>query len=227
MIPSIKLGFIGSYKADLLHFFSKILLTMNKEVAIIDASREQYLLTTIPETINNEITYQGVDCFINYINIEQLIGFKYEQYAITLVDYGFNERLIEDFNSCTLLFVVTDFERHHILALKHLILHGLKQSSKVVMVYRDIVKCKITPQYINYLLDIENCAKVLAQYQFELNPNDYENKLLCQYNDVLNSKKISKGYKQMFGDIMEELLGLSHKEAVRVIKATEEGKKWR
>lgn len=224
MIPSIRLGFVGTYKVDLLHYFSRLLIAMNKSVVIIDASEEQYLKSTIPDPINNEITYQGVDCKINSNNMEQLIGLDYSQYDIALIDYGLNNKVSNDYINCSIVFVITDFERHHILALQKLIFSSFDQRIKVVKIYRDVVQSKITTKYINYLLDLDKNAKVLAEYVFEFKEEDYACKLLCQYNEVFSIKKVTKDYKQMFADIIEEIYHINHREAIRVIKAAEEGK---
>lgn len=224
MKHSIKLGFIGTYKVDLIHYFSRILVAMNQSVAIVDATNEQYLLPTIPDPINNKIHYNGVDCYVNQIQINQLILLDYSEYDITLIDYGMNEAVADDYFNCALIFVVTDFERHHITKLKNLISNTFIPTLKVVKVYRDFVNSKITRKYIDFLLELEVKAKVLAEYVFELNEEDYTCKLLSQYNDIISFKKLRKGYKQMFSDVIEELYQINHREAIKYIKVAEEGK---
>lgn len=224
MKHSIRLGFIGTYKVDLLHYFSRVFLATNQSVAIVDASEEQYLQSTIPAPINNKISYHGVDCCVNYQDINGLIKLNDGEYDVILIDYGMNETVSEDYLNCTLIFIVTDFEKHHIDALQKLIFNTFKSSIKVVKIYRDVIRSKITAQYINYLLDLETKSKVLAEYIFELNEEDYACKLLSQYNDVIHFKKLRKEYKRMFSDVLEELYHIKHREALKLIKVAEEGK---
>lgn len=223
MKPFIRLGFVGTYKVDLLHYFSRILIALNKEVVIVDATKEQYLQATIPEPINNVTTYQGVDYVVNHYKMNQLSTLDYSQYDIALIDYGLNEEIHQDYINCTIIFVVTDFERHNVLKLKN-ILNEFNQSIKVVKIYRDVILSKISCQYINHLLDIEVKAKVLAEYLFEFKEADYRCKLLCQYNNNFTFKKLTKEYKRMFADIVEELYDVRSRETIKAIKVAEEGK---
>lgn len=219
MTHSIKLGFIGSYKIDLLHYFSRVLRAMNKSVVIVDASEEQYLVYTIPHTIEDKVSFQGVDYITNLSDVKRIRAIDLKKYDIVLIDYGLNDAMSRDYESCTILFVVTDFNRHHILPLQALMSEAFNPSIKVVKVYRDIVNSTVTKQYIDFILDIERKAKVLAEYAFDLQEEDYQCKLLCQYNDEFEFNKMPKPYKQMFADIIEELYHLKYKDALKVVKA--------
>ncbi|MBC7959398.1 MAG: hypothetical protein H7X94_05995, partial [Vallitaleaceae bacterium] len=90
----IKLGFIGSYKVDLLHYFSCILRAMNKKVLVIDASMEQFLKVTLPiEDEMTRVTSKGIDFMVEQQEIEALDQLDYSGYDVALIDYGFNKRV--------------------------------------------------------------------------------------------------------------------------------------
>jgi hypothetical protein len=61
----IKLGFIGSYKVDMLLFIAKILAKMDLKVIIVDSSDEAYLYNYIGAEIYDQIIYgKDIDFYI-------------------------------------------------------------------------------------------------------------------------------------------------------------------
>lgn len=224
MDPFIKLGFIGTYKIDMLHYLSRILKALNKKVVIIDASKEQLLKTTLPTREDSEeFTYLGVDC-ISYAEKELCNLNNLKGYDIALIDYGLNHEPTFSGIDYSILFIVSDFERHHILSLKKMLTNFLNNNTNVVKIYRDVIDTKINKDYINHFLNIEEHAKVLAEYEFEFTQDDYMCKLLCQYDDIFSFKKLSKKYKEMFADIIEELYDIKFGQVMKVIKSAEVGK---
>ncbi|PKM51549.1 MAG: hypothetical protein CVV02_06335 [Firmicutes bacterium HGW-Firmicutes-7] len=225
MDPFIKLGFVGSYKVDMIHYLSRILKALNKEVILIDASEEQLLKTTLPTLADSDLfTYFGVDC-ISYseekVELSKAVNMK--GYDIALVDHGLHvsERIDMEYS---IVFIVTDYERHNILSLKKSLNNFLNNNMNVVKVYRDVIDTKINKNYINHILNIDVRTKVLAEYEFERTQEDYKCKLLCQYDEVFSFKKLSRKYKEMFADIIEELYGIEFGKVMKVIKAVEGAK---
>lgn len=225
MSPTIKLGFIGAYKLDIIHFLSRALLNLGYSVAIIDASEEQNLRYSIPDlTEMNSINYHGVECFLYQNSLEELSKISFEEFDVTLVDYGFNSAMAMDYVSCNLLFVVTDFERYHIQRLKALIDFAFEEKMKIVKIFRDLVSCKISCQYINQLLRIEEKANVLEEYRVPLLEEDLINRLTCAYDDHFRFKSLSKKYHTILTDIISEVLNDEPKQIERAIKYASEGK---
>lgn len=221
----IKLGFIGTYKIDLFHYFSRILRALGKNVIIIDASEDQNLLVTLPESEEDcLVTLQGIDYLIDQKNMDLLDQVLYSDYDVALIDYGFNSEVAFDYSSCHILFVITDFQKHHVLKLKELVYATFSPEFNVVKLFRDVVECKISGAYINRVLDMDDKAKILAEYLFYLNESDYECQLISQYDDVFKFVKLSKEYKMLFLDILEELYSLKRVDIIKAIKLAEGAK---
>ena len=226
MDPFIKLGFVGSYKVDMLHYLSRILRALNKEVLIIDASKDQALKATLPTITGGEVyTYLGVDCCSHADRLTELNkAINLKDYDIALVDHGLNGELELHNMDYSIVFIVSDYERHHILSLRQILNNFLNKNMNVVKIYRDVINTKIDKDYINQILNVEEYAKVIAEYEFEFTEDDYKCKLLCQYDDVFSFKKLSKKYKEMFADIIEELYGIKFGEVMKIIKSVEGAK---
>lgn len=219
----IKLGFIGIYKVDLLHYLSQVLHNINKEVIVVDASKEQYIeCTLLEDQYNGVYNYKEVNYLLHKSDILQLNNIGFTEYDIALIDYGMNKELQASYQECDILFVITNFEKHNVLAIKNMV-DGLNNKVKIVKIYRDIIGFKINKKYINYLLKLEENANVLAEYSFEFSEEDYRCKLSCQYDNSLSFKRLSRGYKILFADILEELYNFTPKDAMKVIKACEGG----
>jgi len=216
----IKLGFIGSYKVELLKYFGRFLTDMDKRVVIADASVEQHLFVTLPSKNEEETEFQGISYIANCNTNGKLSKLNQRACEIILVDFGMNINLTEDYKECDILFFVSDFEKHNIMKLLEISEH-IEPGSKIVKVYKDIFPSKINKRYIDYILKLEDKGKVLAEYVIEFTERDYQAKLLCQYDDNFSLKYISKEYKNMFSDIAEELFQITTKEVTRKLKRAE------
>lgn len=216
----IKLGFIGSYKLDLLQYFAKFLVEMEKRVVIADASSEQYLAINLREKAELEKECQGI-CYITGCNsIEKLDKLKQKETDVILVDYGMDIEMAKDYQECDILFIVCDFEKYNVMRILD-ISSCLNPNSKIVKIYKDIISTKINKRYIDYILKLEDKSKVLAEYVLEFNERDYKARLLCQYDDNFSLKYISKAYRNLFFDISEELFQINTKEVNRKLKRAE------
>ncbi len=221
----IKLGFVGSYKGDIFHYFSRILLVLGKKVVVVDASKEQDLQFTLPNCEGSTVvTSLGIDYLLHQDKMELLDQLSYSEYDIALIDYGFNNEVAYDYSSCHILFLVTDFQKHHVMKLKELVATSFSQELNVVKLYRDVVSSKIRSAYVNRVLGVEDKTKVLAEYIFELNEADYQCKLLSQYEELFRFSKLSKAYKGLFIDILDELFNLKKSQVARAIKRAEGGR---
>lgn len=219
----IKLGFVGAYKADILYYFANILTRLNKRVLVIDASHEQTFKYSIPNMMSDEETnFRGIQYVFDKRTIDTLSKIDYMPYDIVLIDYGFNSEVREDWYQCNIMFVITDYQKHHLIKLKQLLEYKI-DNIKFVKIYRDVVNCKINKKYTNYFLNIEDQAEVLEEYVLDLTEQDKVNQLLFQHDLFFSYKKLSKSYKNLFVDIISEFYTFKEQDIKRGIHHIEEG----
>lgn len=219
-----RFGFFGTYKCDIINYFSRILNNLDKKVVVVDASIEQTMNYCIPDTYEDDyISYRNVDYYKNCINQDRFSDISYEDYDVILIDFGFNKQLLNELYDCKALFLVCDFQRHNVQNMKDFI-SSLEGESSIVRIYRDIVDSKINSKYVDSYLDIESCTQIIANYDFELEQCDYKCNLESQYNDIFKFKDLSKEYKDMFYDIISEFFQVEKKQILKAIKLAERGK---
>lgn len=248
MGSSIKIGFAGSYKCDLLLYMARVAAAAGKNVMVADATDEQLLNYSMPDGLDDSI--------INYCRCDILPGcgcsgaygqLEFDKYDIVLIDYGFNKSLLHQAKNCNVLIVVSDFERYNVLKLRDCFREAFGTSQEieietsqqnqgeeygqamnapkmnVVKIYRDVVNSKINSDYIDHLLDIDDMSNVTGGYLFYLDDTDHRLRLESQYNDNFHFNKLSKEYKLMFSDILQPYLNIDAKELNKVIKKAERG----
>lgn len=224
---SIRLGFIGSYKSDLLQFLSRIFFHLNLSVAIVDASHEQVLKYSIPNPFEEDnVNYRGVEILLNQNTIEQLETIDFDCYDIILIDYGFNKLVLRDLESCQIIFAITDLQIHNIMHIKELFqaIKLIAQNKlKAMQIYRDVVDCKIKHSYIKYILQGDKVINIVDEYFLYLNEKDYRCKLMSQHDDTYKFKTLSTEYKALLRDIVNQYVDFDSKAITRAIKLAEEG----
>lgn len=223
----IKLGFIGSYKSDLLQFLSRILFHLNLSVAIVDASREQILKYSTPNPFEEDIVnYRGVDILLNKNTIDQIENIDFDSYDIILIDYGFNNLLLKDLKNCQMIYAITDLQIHNIMYMKGFF-NSIKLISQdkleVIKIYRDVVDCKIKHSYLKRLLQCDEIINTVDDYFLYFNERDYICKLMSQYDDTYKFKALSTEYKALLRDIINQYFDFDSKTLTRAIKLAEEG----
>ena len=66
MAMTNRIGFIGSYKCDLILYIAKITSAAGKKVAIVDAAGEPVWEYNVPVYLDNRIiTYDDIDIYLN------------------------------------------------------------------------------------------------------------------------------------------------------------------
>lgn len=223
----IKLGFIGAYKSDLLQFLSRILIHLNLNVAIIDASYEQILKYNIPNPFEEDIVnYRDVEILLNKNTIKQLETIDFDCYDIVLIDYGFNNLLLKDLKSCQMIFAITDLQIHNIMHMKEFfssIKRIAQDKLKIIKIYRDVVDCKIKHNYLKHILQCDEVINTVDEYFLYLNERDYICKLMSQYDDTYKFKTLSTDYKTLLKDIINQYFDFDSKTLTRAIKLAVEG----
>lgn len=224
MKTSIKLGFIGSYKTDLLHYMAHIFKGLKKEVTVCDVSKEQHLYYSLPDMEGEgSIFYQGIDyrCLIDQESSP--VKMNFEGSDVVMIDFGLDADRPEDIRYCDLIFIVTDFKRDHVLKLKKMMKGYISNSENIVIIFREVLSSKINPVYIRHLLELEGMENILAEYVFDYRQEDEICKLFGEYDHLYRFKKLSKDYKVFFADILEELYEIEHSQGMKLIKSVEGG----
>jgi hypothetical protein len=201
---SIKLGFIGSYKIDLLIYLGMIFHHMGLKVLIMDISPKRYLNYYISGISIDGITHLGgIDYCLNEMPEFLLVG-----YDIVLCDYGLSLKELNGYIECDWHFLITDAQRHHIDPLRYqcrLIKERTNDDIKLVKIYRDLVPSKIDEDYLDYILEVPMCFDVVASYTFSYSLDDYKLNLLNSYNEQVQFVGLSKQYLDFFQDVVEEI----------------------
>lgn len=94
---------------------------------------------------------------------------------------------------------------------------------ELIKVYRDVPKCKITPKYIDKLLDITS-VNIEKEYIIPSTPGELSSRLLCQYDDIFRFRNISYEHKQLIQDIFTEILRIDQKVLNRAYTKAEGGR---
>ncbi|MDM8535097.1 hypothetical protein QUF55_10410, partial [Clostridiaceae bacterium HSG29] len=118
-MSSIKLGFFGSQKVEILMYLARIYMNLNLKVLVIDASLEQNLKFSVPNNLNlNEIEYRGVKYFIERDSINMIKSDDYSEFDYILIDFGFNYSLVSELVICNQIFLITDFNKFNVYKAK-------------------------------------------------------------------------------------------------------------
>lgn len=210
------LGFVGTTNYDIILYLSRILNRLGKKVLLADYSSENDLEVCIPVSpqLNPEddvITYNEVDYTKTDFDSTLL-----NQYDDVLIYFGFciNEKI----TLCSQIVYVTDQQRFHIEKLRSL---PQMEAPRINLLIRDIVDSKINQTYITDRLKKD--LKPEDIFLFYLDDIDIGNKILSQYNSILQFKRLSREFKDylkktvknMYPDISEKELHKSYKLAER------------
>jgi len=222
----IKMGFIGSYKIDLLIYMGMIFNHMDLKVLIMDISPERYLKYYISGVAIEGVTHlQGIDYCLADIPESQMEG-----YDIMLCDYGLSLKDLDGYINCQWHFLITDAKKHHIEPLRYQCkLIGEQSAHKVELVklYRDMVGSKIDESYLDYILEISTYFEVIGSYILTCCVEDYKVNLLNSYNEQIRFSGLSKQYLDFFRDVVEEVLeeesGNLHKAITSAISKAKKG----
>lgn len=234
MAALIKLGLAGSYKCDLILYLSGILRSAGKNVAVADASAEQFLRYCVPVMFpgDSTVTYRDIDFYYRIKNEEDLRSVLEKEYDVLLVDAGFNREMAGFLRCSDYCVFVTDPEIHNVQMLKEFI-DAFRESGKgededknanLVRIFRDMCHGKINYKYLCDILDSPDLMNYIGEYVFFLDEVDRSLRLHCQYDYIIKFTKLSKEYKIMFADMLETFFGMSRKQISKSLKKAERGR---
>lgn len=214
----IKLGFIGSYKTDMLMFIAKSLANLDLKVIVVDSDPNKYLATYLSEFVGDKVIHgKDMDYYIG-----ALPTYFEGLYDVAICDFGTSESSLNDFINCQWHFLITDPNKYHVDPLRSFISKIACKTQKIqlIKIYRDMVGGKINLQYLDFTLMIQETFEVIASYVFSLNIEDYKHRVHSAYNQQVSFNNQSKDYLMFYHDLIEELLSTSKKEIKQAIKKT-------
>lgn len=210
------LGFVGITNYDIILYLSRILSRLGKRVLLADYSfgNDLEVCIPVPRELTPDkdiITYNGVDYTKTSLDITMI-----NSYDDVLIYFGFC--INENISLCTQIVYVTDQQRFHIEKLKSL---PQIEVANINLLVRDVVDSKINPVYIRDRLHEK--LKSANIFIFYLDDVDTKNKILVQYNSILNFKGLSVEMKEylkktvmnMYPEISEKELHKAYKHAER------------
>lgn len=243
----VQIGFAGSYKCDLLLYLARIVLAAGKKVAIVDAAEEDLWSYSVPTYLDNKIvTYSDVDIYLGCRTAEAYESIEFNNYDVVFVDFGFNKNMSYYMGLCDKAVLVTNLEKNNVLRLREYIkaftdseifngklsvnesANSEKNESKskleAIKIYLDVVRSKINSRYTDTLLDIDEKLNIVMEYIVEFDEINYRCRIESQYNDTFKFNKLTKAYKYMLIDIIENCIDLDRKSIAKALKKAERGK---
>lgn len=226
-----KVGFIGVCdKANLLMCLSKILVSKNKKVLIVDTSTEQkfkYIVPTIHPTMTYITTWEDVDVAVGFDKIEQLYDYigteeAEKEYDIILMNIDNpkeieNMRATENDANCFVTAMDLYSIRKGIEILKE-----TKESMKLIKIIFSREMTNEDNEYIDYLASetkMQWDKKIFFPIILEDRYNEMDNQLIYR----LGLKTMSSLYKDSLAVLIDVLFGdeIKEQDAKKIIKALE------
>lgn len=225
------IGFVGTDKHDIISYLAQILQVAGRKVLLIDDSETQALHCSIfyPIAMNptiNSVEYNNFT-FVSkkpLANVEEL-----EKFTDIIIDFGYHVSH-PDLQHCTFVNFVTDLQKHNALRLLNVKVpervNRPERSIEVkkTLLIRDIVKCKITSDYIKELTKSLGVTDENS-YLVELDETDYILKLHSQYNSVYQFKQLSNHFKSYLESVVQKEFELNDSDFYKLWKIAEGGNK--
>lgn len=203
MLSSKIIGLVGSDKAEIIHYISRILCNLGKHVLLIDHCETYALTYTIPypPSLTKErgrlgITdYRGVSFTRNEVNDSMK-----ETYDYILIDFGYQFEHT-DFLTCNEIWFVTDMQRHNV---KRLLSISIDKTMARTLIIKDMISRKFGLKYIweeLRLLGLNETNTHCISYEEE----NIKEMVNCQYNHVFKFMRISNEFKDTILDLLGDI----------------------
>jgi len=226
-MSSIKLGFFGSQKVEILLYLARIYKNLNLKVLVVDASLEQNLKFSVPNSLNlNEIEYRDIKYYIERDSINMIKSDDYSDFDYVLMDFGFNYSLVSELATCNQIFLITDFNKFNVYRIKKFVEKIIENNDelKLVRIFIDYISGSIKKKYIDHLIFSGNEDIIIDKYEFPLLEKEIQNKYSSQYMDIFKINKISKELASFLKDIIFETTQKKEKEIDNAFKLARKGK---
>lgn len=183
-------AYIGIDNFDHILYLSRILSHLGKKVLLIDHSDTLSLKYSIPMP-------DGLDCssdMVDYKHVEfttsEISEEIKEKYDDIIIFCGFNPRE-EDINSCNRVVFVTDQYRYNYDRVSSLYPNDSNVSQiEPELLVKEATTSKITANVITDHMGITFSPNNISVLYFD--EQDYNNSLICHFNQSFQFKKISK-----------------------------------
>lgn len=207
------IGFLGSDKAEVILYLSRVLTKLGKKVLLQDMSETKslsYIINKSSEEIEDFVTYHEAD-FTNVSQLQTLI------YDFILVDFGLNIKNA-DIKKCSEIWIFTDPQIHHIMPLKEL---RLEKQQKRILIIKDFVHSKINAKYI--MKELKEVSIATDPYIIYWDEQDWKQAIKTQYNNISFFDKISLEYLELFAEQLEES-GITKRQTKKAFKKAGRGR---
>lgn len=219
----IKMGFFGTYKCDIIAYLARIFNSLDKKVAVIDATKTQILNYCIPRSFKDSfICFRNVDYYTNCFSERFFEDDFLKQYDVVLIDFGFNKNMLGHIKNCTKIYMVCDSTRYNLRMMKKF-LPSLNLDKTVVKIFRDTVDGKINSTYLNNFLEVKEFFEVEEEYDFELSYEDYKANVEFQHNDIFKFNKLSKIFNDFLIKTIVNNVECTEKTALKAMKKAKGG----
>lgn len=181
------IAYIGYDSFDIILYLSRILHKLGRKVLVVDYSESEALKTSIPQipdidTNSDIMTYRRVDFTAKIID-KQLI----DQYDDVLIDCGYKEPKL-NLSFITRVVYVTNMFSFNVVRLKNVTYYDDLQISKALLI-REALETKLSTDNMKGLLN-KNISDDNISILY-LDDKDYENSVVCQYNQTFRLIKIT------------------------------------
>jgi hypothetical protein len=210
--------FLGADCTDTILYISRVAYNLGLKVLIADESEARVIEQSLPYETGKEQHYRGVDI----IKADADFSNSLSDYDLVLIYQGFAVKYTNLEYSADKIIVVTTFDRREINKTAEL-MKVLNKDVSIVKVYKDVIKGKIRPKFIDKYLEIDE-FKIEKEYILPFSFRDMSCKILCQYDDVFKFQNISYEHKQFIKDIFIETLGIEAKTLQKAFAKAEGGR---
>ena len=207
------IGFIGTEKYDIMHYLSRVLKRLGKEVLMIDASKRKALTASVPTSHAVLFDYNGVDFAANLECLREHASLS--DYDYVLIDFGF-QRTNKLVDKCNEIWFVTDEQKHNLMHIRSVKLQATQPRFA-------IMRSISSKRQLSYYLQLLQGVGITRSTVFVL-PDTTQNRkamLNCMYRDLISLKEITNE----MADVLAQIIAndFSEKEIYNAIRALRRG----
>ncbi len=205
------IGFTGAYSYDLILYLAKALQIYDVQVLVADHNPEETLIRMTAEKeclekvgsgVRNESRRTDIHCFSGIdIVQESLSQERIASYDCVLIDFGKNGYHM-DYAFCTKVFYVGDMCIHTLAAIREAVEVDVTVVKGIIL--RDLVSCKLTPQYLIRKMQKEyDNTKV---WMLPVEKEDFKTRYLMEADERIPCSQGSESMRELIFALMKEVI---------------------
>lgn len=207
------IGLVGIEKYDIVRGLSCMLKGMGNRVLVVDMTRLQHTMNSIPAFAHQGLVEFGEVHFGGGLAVAEVNTWIADgNYDYILLDADLGEELLRSF-ACDRMFYITDCLKNHIDCIGEQICFSRNHS---ILVIRDMVFPNMIRSYLQTLLVAGVSEEQIILIQENLNERIWRLKMPCQYH--LLTKAMSKQYMQLFYQLLSTIIPIKEKEYTKLLK---------